>query len=488
MVRTVGIRRVGLLALIVLGALAAPGCGMPRDPKGTLERVRGGVVRVGVSHSPPWTDVRSDGEPRGREVDLVRGLAGDLGARVSWVVGGETALMEDLARFELDLVIGGITQGTAWKGKVGLTRPHAHRGKHRYVFACPPGENGWLSFLDHLDPSAARAGGGVMRPAELRELPPGRRPALRRAVRLEVLTLAYLASVIVLIVPMAGSSQIIKADLIELLLSSLVPIAFLAALPFRDRPANERFPYGFHRVTSIGFLVASTALFAVGVYIFIDSATGLARGHRPTIPNVEVFGHLVWMGWLMLPVLAWSAAPAVFLGRAKMGPARALHDKVLYADAEMNRADWKTGIATIVGVLLIALGFWWADAVAAILVSIDIVYDGQRNLRAVVLDLIDRQPHTVDDAAAEGLPARVATELEKLPWVRSARVRLRECGHIFFGEVFIEPADHRDLMARIGEARERIQRLDWRVQEVAVQLEDGTRGEAGKSGAKDHRG
>ena len=44
----------------------------------------------------------------------------------------------------------------------------------------------------------------------------------------------------------------------------------------------------------------------------------------------------------MLGALAWSALPAVFLGRAKQPLARELHDKVLFAEAEINRADWLT--------------------------------------------------------------------------------------------------------------------------------------------------
>jgi len=144
---------------LVLVASLATGCGLPLDPKGTLDRVRGGTLRVGVVHNPPWTDVRPAGVPRGREVDLTRRLAEDLGAEVEWTVGGESRLMTDLERFELDLVIGGILQETAWSGTVGLTRPHAHKGKYNYVFACPPGENAWLVHLDRWIDRHGRGGG-----------------------------------------------------------------------------------------------------------------------------------------------------------------------------------------------------------------------------------------------------------------------------------------------------------------------------------------
>ena len=131
-----------------LAASLIAGCGLPLDADGTLDHVRGGTLRVGVSHHPPWTDVRNAGRPRGREILLVERLADDLGAEVEWQVSGETALMHELEERRVDLVIGGIEQKTAWKGKVGLTRPHAREGDRKIVLATPPGENGWLVRLD----------------------------------------------------------------------------------------------------------------------------------------------------------------------------------------------------------------------------------------------------------------------------------------------------------------------------------------------------
>src|SRR3712207_7643050 len=42
-------------ALASLLALVAAACDLPRDPEGTLQRVRGGTMRVGVVERRPWT-------------------------------------------------------------------------------------------------------------------------------------------------------------------------------------------------------------------------------------------------------------------------------------------------------------------------------------------------------------------------------------------------------------------------------------------------
>lgn len=149
----IGRMRRGLLALFVV-----VGC-LPRDPDGTLERVRGGVLRVGVVAAAPWVIGDPDGPPRGSEVDAVRGLAASLGAEVVWVPGGETAHMRALQARRLDLVIGGLVADSPYREEVGFTRPYADCDGARVV-AGPPGENRWLmtveAFLaDHPPPCEA---------------------------------------------------------------------------------------------------------------------------------------------------------------------------------------------------------------------------------------------------------------------------------------------------------------------------------------------
>lgn len=109
---------------VLLGVLLGTGCAeFPRDPEGTLRRVRRGRLRVGLAEQPPWV-ARTGGEPAGAEVELARRLAADLGATPEWVWGGEQRQMEALERFELDLVAGGLTDDTPWKNRAALTVPY----------------------------------------------------------------------------------------------------------------------------------------------------------------------------------------------------------------------------------------------------------------------------------------------------------------------------------------------------------------------------
>jgi cation diffusion facilitator family transporter len=301
-----------------------------------------------------------------------------------------------------------------------------------------------------------------------RELPPDRRQANEKAKKLEYITIAYLLSAIFFIYLTLGSSQAMKTAWFEDILSIIPAMPFLIATRFRDRQPTAEFPYGYHRVISIAFLCASVALFFMGFFLLYESITKLLAAEHPPIGVVQLFGHQIWLGWLMIPALVWSAIPAVILGRMKIPLARQLHDKVLFADAKMNKADWLTASAAIVGVLGIAFGLWWLDPLAAAVISLDILHDGSTNLRAVVKDLMDSRPTSVDHALFDPLPARVRTELRKLPWVADAQVRMREDGHVFYGEAFVVPSDERGLVSKVSAAVTEMKELDWRLQDLVI--------------------
>jgi polar amino acid transport system substrate-binding protein len=109
--------------LAVALALTLAACGIPRDPEGTLERVDGGVMRVGVTEAPPWVELGAE-EPDGIEVRLVESLAEELDAEIEWVDGSEQELFGALTGRDLDLVVGGLTAETPWSAEAAVTHPY----------------------------------------------------------------------------------------------------------------------------------------------------------------------------------------------------------------------------------------------------------------------------------------------------------------------------------------------------------------------------
>lgn len=301
------------------------------------------------------------------------------------------------------------------------------------------------------------------------ELPEEQERALRAAVRLAWLTIAFLTTAVVLLYLVMGSSQAMKAAWAEDLLSFVPPLAFLVALHLTRKPPSPEHPYGHHRSVGVGHLVAGTSLVFMGTFLVWDSGSGLLEQEHPPIGLMEVAGHQVWSGWLMIGALAYTLVPPVLLGRAKLPLAEQLHDRVLHADADMNKADWMTAAGGIVGILGVGAGLWWADAAAALFISGSILHDGVANVRTAVTALMDARARTVDGSEVHPLVARIDERLLDLPWVEQARSRVRDEGHVFHVESFVVPvAGVPPEMAQLREARRAVCDLDWKVQDVVV--------------------
>ena len=300
------------------------------------------------------------------------------------------------------------------------------------------------------------------------DLPPEQQDALRKSVRWEIITIIYTICTIVLVAFVVGNSQSMRTAWIEDMLSLIPQVAFLLALIFVRRRPDVRHPYGRHRAMGVGHLVAGVALLAVGLNLAGEAVSGLFAAEHPTIGTVNLFGQTIWLGWLMIAVMCLVVVGPFIYGPAKLKLAPVLHNKLLYADADMARADWHTNAASIVGVLGIGVGLWWLDGVAALFISLGIIHDGYRNTRSAVADLMDQRARSYDDAEPHPLAAEIVETLRAMPWVDDAAVRMRDEGHVFHVEAFVVPRRPRVSLRQIDQASERIANLDWKVQDIVI--------------------
>jgi cation diffusion facilitator family transporter len=300
------------------------------------------------------------------------------------------------------------------------------------------------------------------------EPPPDKKEKLDRAKRLEWITILFLLTIIAVMSLTMGASQTMKAMWTEDVLSLIPPVAFLVGTRYFGKPPDEQFPYGYRRAVMIAFLAAAVALLGFGLYIFVDSVIKLVMAEAPSIQTVGIFGRRVWLGWLMIAALVYSVVPPFILGRMKLPLARELHEKALQTDANVNKGDWLSGLAGVLGILGIAYGYWWADSAAAGFISIEIIRDGVGDLRNSVAQLMNKRPSDVESKEADRTPDKVQEELERLDWVERARVRLREDGDVLTGEVFIVPREENDLLARLKQASDLAHSVDWRLHDINV--------------------
>jgi cation diffusion facilitator family transporter len=289
---------------------------------------------------------------------------------------------------------------------------------------------------------------------------------VRRGERLEYWTLGWMASVVLVMWLVMGASQAMKAAVIEDVLSLVPAIVFLLSVRWERRRPNARFPFGYRRANSLAFLVAATALLSVGGFLAYESVSTLLRQEHPSVGGITLFGHTIWLGWLMLAALAYSVAPPIILGRLKQPVAERIRDKVLHTDSLMQKADWQTGLAGIAGIVGIGLGWWWADATAALFISLSIIKDAVGALEQAVAELLDGTPRALDSNElsddAKQLTAAMKARFGKVD------VRLRETGRHIAAEVDCPPpADIPTAADLMGDD------LAWRLASLSFRPEPG---------------
>lgn len=295
----------------------------------------------------------------------------------------------------------------------------------------------------------------------------------KKMYRLASWSLAYQIGATVLIGLTMGNSQAMKTEWIENALAIIPILGVMLTYNTENKQPEKSHPFGHHRTGTIAFLAAAFALAGVGTYLFYDSLINLIYREYPSIGGITLFGYTFWHGWLMIGVMAFTAVPPILFARAKIPVAKLIHDKPLYACADMNRANWITNGAGVIGLGLVAYGFWWGDSLAALLISLDIMRDGYGNVVKSLSDVMDRHPVDLETGQQQQIVDEVRRVLRALPFVADERTLIREHGRYLFAEIFIEPNDRMPpAVIATRQVREAVIPLDWRLQHVAVEFTD----------------
>lgn len=195
-----------------------------------------------------------------------------------------------------------------------------------------------------------------------------REELVRRGIRLSYATIGYnsLEAIASLIAGLfAGSVALVGFGI-----DSVIEVSASGAAQWRLRSDHEarrsRSENVTHRFVGACFL-------ALAVYVAVDSATTLWFRERPdrTIAGIVILS----MSVVVMPLLA----------RAKLKVASAMQSGALRAEARQTSLCAYLSIIALAGVLLnAALGWWWADPVAALCMVPIIVSEGIAGLRAKV--------------------------------------------------------------------------------------------------------
>jgi cation diffusion facilitator family transporter len=221
---------------------------------------------------------------------------------------------------------------------------------------------------------------------------------------------------------MATGSLGILSEAIHSLIDLGATIITWFAVRWSDQPADDVHHYGHGKIESIAALVETGLLFITTGWIISEAVRRLLGGEA----SVEV-------EWWAIAIIAASIIIDYNRARALSAVAKRTHSEALEADALHFSSDMWSSIAVLVGLCAVWLGFPWADAAAALLVSIFVALAGWR--------LGKRTLNTLLDAAPEGATERIRDLALGVTGVSAVRrIRLRPAGGTLFAGVIIEVA------------------------------------------------
>jgi len=193
-----------------------------------------------------------------------------------------------------------------------------------------------------------------------------RAAALRRGLALAGVTVAYnaLEGLIAIVAGVAAGSVALTGFGVD----SVIEVTSGVVVWWRLRAELGSPPIGAAAEARAARL-AGALLLALGVYLVVESGRRLLTGDRPQESVVGIV--LMALSLVVMPILA----------RAKLRVARALDSRALRADAHETIVCAWLSLTTLVGLgLNAALGWWWADPVAALAMLPLVVREGMEAL------------------------------------------------------------------------------------------------------------
>ncbi|MEC5181739.1 Co/Zn/Cd efflux system component [Arthrobacter sp. CG_A4] len=216
---------------------------------------------------------------------------------------------------------------------------------------------------------------------------PVRRAVLSRRIRIfAAATISY--NIVEAVVALWAGSAADSSALIGFGLDSVIEVASAVALSWQFAARDpERREHLTLRIIAISF-------FALAAFVILDSVTSLAGGGaaRHSTPGIVIAA----LSLAIMPVLSWLQRRA----------GRELGSRTAVADSKQTLLCTYLSAVLLVGLVLNStLGWWWADAGAALVIAVIAVREGvsawKGDVCCTVPQNADPQAAATDDAEAD---------------------------------------------------------------------------------------
>ncbi|HVL86724.1 MAG TPA: cation transporter [Candidatus Thermoplasmatota archaeon] len=187
----------------------------------------------------------------------------------------------------------------------------------------------------------------------------------RRGLRLAYLTVGWnvVEGAVAIFAALAAGSVVLLGfgvdSFVESASGAVIVWRFLAHRRAADPETAERIERRAQKLVAISLL-------ALAAYVGVEASTALWEGREPEPSFVGI------------ALAAVSLVVMGYLARAKRALGRSLHSRAVVADAAQTQACFYLSAIVLAGVgLNAAFGWWWADPVAALLITVPLAKEAK---------------------------------------------------------------------------------------------------------------
>lgn len=219
---------------------------------------------------------------------------------------------------------------------------------------------------------------------------PAKRTSEVRRILAIILVLNLLVAVAKIAFGMMSGSLAIAADGFHSVLDASGNVVGLIGISIASRPPDRDHPYGHHRYETLASL-AIAALMLLALFTLVQQAWG--RLQSGNSPDVSVISFAI-----MLVTLGINAGVTIWERRA----GKRLASTLLMADARHTTSDIYVSLSVIGALIVVALGYHWADAAITLVIAVAIAWGAWeivRDATFVLSDAVAAEPKDIEAVA-----------------------------------------------------------------------------------------
>jgi cation diffusion facilitator family transporter len=222
------------------------------------------------------------------------------------------------------------------------------------------------------------------------------------------------------VVGLSTGSLAILSEAAHSLIDLAATVMTYFAVRVSDKPADAEHHYGHGKVESVSALAETALLFLLSGVVIWEALARLTGGGAHQVEATP---------WSFV-VIVGSILVDFFRARLLYRVAGETSSEALEADALHFGSDMWSSVAVLIGLGVVALGYAWADAAAAVMVALFICVAGWRLGRRTI--------DTLTDTAPAGAAGRITAIVARVPSVVAVeRVRVRQAGGVQFVDLVV---------------------------------------------------